>query len=1086
MKKIKSATLLFIALFSCSIVFAQQKSILRGRVIDKSDRSPILGANVLEYDKDNRVVNGAVCNATGDFVLEIKDLKNVIRVSFIGYKATEIKPNFAGNMIIELESASNILTEVEVTAQRKGRSLTNLDDRDKATSSVKTDLKDLKESGVLSVTDALQGKVSGLDILGASGDPGSGSRIVIRGLSSLGNSKPLVVIDGIPQSKFDSYAAAGNVNLSSANAEDIGTVLSIPINDIKSIEVLKDAASTAQYGSKGADGVLLIETNKGQKGKVQVEYSYKRNMNFERKPVPLLNGDEYIMLQREELHNARGFYDLQSTEFRPIAYDKSFDDYYNYSQNTDWLAAITQNSVSNENFVKVSGGGEKAKYYTSISYTSENGTTINTSNDMFSSRMNLDYFLSKKLWFNINFNYVNTNNNRSLDHWSGWINRDLRDMAYIKAPNMSIYEYDKYGNLTGDFYTPVNNYQAAGSDYYNPVAVAKLGKNELVKNSLENDFSVSYSLTSWLTFIETASLQIAGSKQNMFLPYNALGLALTDWRTNLEGEQNQIDQSFKTQTQLSYNIPFANTKHSLSGIATWNTDQTRQEWMQIQKNRLPSVQLQDGSIYGMINWEGAAITETKFLEGVFSANYKYNDRYLFQLTMTEDAHSAFGSNHLWGTFYGIGSAWRFGKEEFIKNLKIFGSESKFRLDYGKSGRQPDKPYARFATYASFNPSSYLGYSNIVPQQPELSNLRWESTYGTNIGLDLYMFNDRLTLNAEVYFKKTKDLMQKPYYIPHSSGFDQLTFFNGGVLDNKGWEVMGDYFIIKKPGFTIDISFNFSRNQNIFSKFAPNFPNENSTTINNGEYPRVAVEGRPLGSFYGFKYLGVYSTDADAVAKDASGNVIKDNSGAPIPMNYNGTYIFRGGDAKYEDINHDGKIDKNDLVYLGNAYPKYYGGFGPSIKYKGISFRCDFQFRTGFDIVNMTALNTQGMSDKNNQSKAVLRRWRAQGQNEPNMLPRAYYGSPANNLGSDRYVEKGDFLRLLNIQLGYSLPTKYCEKIHVSKVNFTVSARRFAVWTGYTGVDPEISANAADPFWMGADNSNTPQPKVLSFALTVGL
>lgn len=1090
MKKNKIITLLILTLFSFSFAFGQQKAIIRGRVIDKSDKSPILGANILEYDKDNRVVNGAVCNATGDFVLEIKNVKNTIRVSFIGYKSLDITPNFTGSMIIELESSSKVLDVVEVTAQRKGRSLTNLDDRDKATSSTKMDFADLKESGALSATDALAGKVPGLDILGASGDPGSGSKITIRGLSSLGNSQPLVVIDGIPQSSFSSYASANTVNLASASAEDIGTVLSIPVNDIKSIEVLKDAASTAQYGSRGADGVLLIETQKGQRGRVQVEYSYKRNMNFERKPIPLLNGDEYIMLQREEFHNANPLYDLTSPQFLPIAYDRSYDYFYNYNRNTDWMSAITQNSVSNDNYLKISGGGEKAKYSTSVDYTADNGTTINTSNKAFNIRMNLDYYLSKKLWFSIGFNYNNRINKRSLDWWlteeNGYTSRSIRTMASIKAPNMSIWEYDRSGQLTGEYFTSINgsNYQGSGQYYYNPVAVANLGKNDNRFNGLENSFSLNYTLLPWLTFIETAALQISGTKQNLFLPQEAMGGDWTDWFSNLSAEQNQIGQSFKTNTQLSYNIPFENKKHQLSGILTWVTDDQRNENMQIQSKHLPTSQNIDPSGYGILNSMTSTIDKKRELQGIIAANYKYADKYLVQLTLNENAHSSFGSNHRWGTFYGVATAWRFGKESFVKDLKIIGEESKFRFDYGKSGRQPDNQYARFATYGSLNPSSYLNNINIVPTSIQLDNLVWESTYGYNIGLDLFMFKERFSLTAEIYNKTTKDINNGNYAIPYSSGFDKLIYFNGGQLSNKGWELMMDYFIVKKSDLFVEFRFNISQNMNSYDKFAPNFNNQTSADVSNGQYPIIVLPGRPIGSFYGFKYQGVYSRDADAVAKDAQGKVITDNNGSPIPMTYKGSYVFRGGDAMYEDINHDGVIDINDVVYLGNANPKFIGGFWPSVRYKGFYFSLEFQYRLGFDIANMAALNTQGMGDKNNQSKAVLQRWRAQGQNEPGMLPRAYYGNVANNLGSDRYVEKGDFLRLLNIQFSYTLNQKLCDKLHLKKLSFSVSARRLGTFTNYSGVDPEIGGGN-NAFWMGADYNNTPQPKVLSFSTTIG-
>ena len=276
--------------------------------------------------------------------------------------------------------------EVTITAQLKSSStLINIDDRDNATSTVKIDLVDMQDAGVVSATDALQGKVSGLDIISASGDPGSGSQLVIRGLSSMGNNKPLIVLDGIPQS-----STPEGFDLSSADQEDIGNLVNIAVQDIKSIEILKDAASTAIYGSRGADGVLLIETHKGRLGKVQFDYQYKGSVNFQPPAIPMLNGNEYIMLQLEEWHNSQGVFDIPPE----IAYDKDFYDFYNYSANTDWLATITQNSFTHDHYFKISGGGEKARYFTSFSYIDEGGTTISTGNTRFSTRVSAKFFLS--------------------------------------------------------------------------------------------------------------------------------------------------------------------------------------------------------------------------------------------------------------------------------------------------------------------------------------------------------------------------------------------------------------------------------------------------------------------------------------------------------------------------------------------------------------------------------------------------------------------------------------------------------------------------------------------------------------------
>jgi hypothetical protein len=292
-------------------------------------------------------------------------------------------------------------------------------------------------------------------------------------------------------------------------------------------------------------------------------------------------------------------------------------------------------------------------------------------------------------------------------------------------------------------------------------------------------------------------------------------------------------------------------------------------------------------------------------------------------------------------------------------------------------------------------------------------------------------------------------------------------------------------IIRTKDWLFSVDFNSSHNINAFTKLPANFNTEKSTSIGNGEYPLKVVPGEPMGSFFGFRYKGVYASDADAIATDAEGNKAYDTKGNPIPMTYRGTYIFKGGDAKYEDINHDGKIDLNDVVYIGDSNPKFVGGFGTSLRYKNWDFSVSFYYRLGFDIINMNALNTQGMDNRNNQSNAVLSRWRVQGQNEPGLLPRAYMDNPANNLGSDRYVEKGDFLRVNNVKFGYRLSQALCQKLNLQSASFSLSARKLFTLTNYTGQDPEVGQNATDPFWIGADKANTPPAKMVTLSLAVG-
>jgi TonB-linked SusC/RagA family outer membrane protein len=1075
MKELKKALILVLALYGFVFAYSQEGTVIRGRVIDKRERVSVIGANVIEYDKDNRVINGTVCDVNGDFVLQMKDPANVVKVVMIGYNTKTVTPGAAGMITIELDPKDIQVGEVVVTARKKEElSLTNIEDRDVASSRVKVDMLEMRESGAITAADALQGKVSGLDIISASGDPGSGSSIVIRGLSGMGNSRPLVVIDGIPQDKISS-----NFSLASADQEAISNQLNIPLQDIKSIEVLKDAASTAIYGAKGADGVLLIETYKGRLGKVQFNYTYKGSLNVQPPSIPMLNGDEYIMLQLEEWHNYRGIFEIPSE----IAYDPDYSGFYNYSANTDWMSEVTQLGYTHDNYLSITGGGEKTRYFTSFSYVDETGTTVNTGAKTFSTRVNLDYFLSRKILFSVQFSYNNVNREmmKSLRR-EDFQQRNVREMAYIKSPNMSIWEYDAYGNPTGEYFAPVTSYQGAGQYYWNPVAVAKLGSNNERNNGLQNNFTISYNIARWVKFRETLSFQFNGNKSKNFLPYNAVGTDWLAWTVNKAEEGNYMSTSIKTESQFAFNSPFDSSDHNISGALTWMTDQFADEWMNLQSNKIPSVDINDPAVNGQINWIGTGTSERRNLGASFNLNYKYKDRYLVQGILRADAYSSFGADHRWGLFKGLSVGWRISDEPFLGNLNFLG-ETMLRISWGVSGREPTTTYGRYATYNSG--SDYYTYSGIVNGQIQLNNLQWESISSWNYGLETNLFNDRLYIEGEIYNKITTNLSFQNYNIPYSSGFENLLFYNAGELENKGWELMLEYKLIRKKDLKVNLNFNATHNENSFRKFPDNFNREKSTSINNGEYPLRVEVGQPVGSFFGFRYLGVYPSDADAYARDAEGNVIADYEGTPLPMSYKSSYIFRGGDAKYEDVNHDGTIDLNDVVYIGDSNPNFIGGFGASVNYKSFDFSCLFHYRLGFDIVNGIAIQTQGMNNRNNQSKAVLSRWRSQGQNEKGMLPRAYMEHPANNLGSDRYVEKGNYLRLLNLMVGYNFKSEFCRKYNLRELGISFAARKILTFTNYSGQDPEIGQNAADPFWVGVDYANTPPPRVYTVAVTVG-
>ena len=418
------------------------------------------------------------------------------------------------------------------------------------------------------------------------------------------------------------------------------------------------------------------------------------------------------------------------------------------------------------------------------------------------------------------------------------------------------------------------------------------------------------------------------------------------------------------------------------------------------------------------------------------------------------------------------------------------------MAWGQTGAQPGNPYDRHAIFAPTNPNQYIENPIIVPAQVQLDNLKWETVSSWNLGIDLGLFKDRIIITGELYNKTTEDILWKNYKIPNSAGFDNVApdnpanssyikWFNGGIVQNQGWEFYTRVEAIRKGNMNLSFNFNVAQNFNSFVEFPENFNNEVNTSIGNGQYPVKANIGQPIGSFYGFRYLGVWSSDEAVVATNADGDVLLDVRGDPVPLTYKGTYEFKGGDAIYEDVNHDGHIDLNDVAYLGNSNPTVMGGFGAAFTWKQFFVSTQFQYRTGFQIVNMVSLNAEGMRDRNNQSKAVLNRWTYQGQEEQGMLPRAYMFHPANNLGSDRYVEDGDFLRLNYATLSYALKYEVCKKLNIKALDIAFTMRKLLTITNYSGQDPEVPQISDDPFWVGADRARTPPPKAFTLSIALG-
>lgn len=1078
--------LLLLALFTLLgsvTVLAQSKFIIRGRVMSGDDKQPIMGANIIELDEAERFINGTITDFNGNFTFEVTSSNARIKVSFIGYKSQDLmvnnRPIINVTMLPDVEQLQEVAVVADVVSD--DNPLRAIPRRNMTGSSSKVDLTQMEEIGVSSADEALQGQIAGVDIVMNSGDPGSGSSIVIRGMGSLGASKPLIVVDGIPQD----VTIDDDLDFASADAEDIGELVSISPTSIASIEVLKDAAETAPYGSKGADGVLLITTKKGTRGKPVFRYSYKFTGYKQPAEIPMLNGDEYVMLQLEQLFAPSG----QSLDIPDeLAFDPTYIDFYNYSQNIDWLEEIREQSpTANDHNFEVSGGGDKTRYYSSVGYLDQSGTSLNTNLKRLSTLIKLTYNVSSNLRFDAKFDFTNTDRMYTPDiEYESRKFRSVKAMAYIKAPNMSIMEYDSYGNQTGEYFNPIESYQGDGYGYFNPVALAQLSEGKIGQNQIAPTFTVTYNIDNHLKYTGTVAYKFLSKKSGTFIPYNAIGASWVDKKNNSNGESDLSAAQLYTRNQLIYNNVFAG-KHTVVLSGTWETSQKDNTNFYVGTTLSPSTSFRDPASNSVIDGLSSSFDQGRDLGGLISGNYVYDDRYIFNGSIRVDGNSQFGDDKRWGTFPSLSAGWRMSNENFMKGLN-FVEDFKWRMSYGVSGKAPGTAYGRFATYGTPSNSAYIYNPIIVPQNIQLTKLRWQKVSQVNFGADMsFLEKGKLFVKFDLYHKVTTDLVHKDYDIPTSSGFSKLARYNGGELRNKGYDIEMNYRIINTKIWKFSVGANTSKNINSYEALPDNYVLVKDENLDNAKYPRKAVLGEPIGSFYGVKYKGVYSRTSDIHALDNNGKQLYDLAGKAVELSYEtagATGTFEQGDAIYEDLNNDGRIDNYDVTYIGDSNPDFMGGLNTSLSYKNVRLSLGFYGRLGQDIVNRTAINTQNMSGIDNQSKAVLHRWRKPGDGENYLvLPRAYRSHKSNYLGSDRFIEDGSYIRLNNVSLKYDVPKEFCDRINLKTVSLAINVRKLYTWTNYSGQDPEVRIGS-DPFWMGEDAARTPPSRQITFNLNV--
>lgn len=1104
MKKIFSVFLM-LALLSLMPGYAlAQRTLVRGVIMDGTFDEPMYGANVVWQNKDGRIVGGQQTNFDGSFSLsEVMKPGDVLVITFTGYTKQTI-PLVAGQSVynVTLKEETVALQAVEVTAVKRVNSgMMNINERDMTTASKKIDMTELEDLAVADVTDALQGRVAGVDMVAASGAPGSGMSIRIRGTTSInGSSEPLIVVDGFPYET----SISDDFDFSTADENDYATMLNIAPDDIKEINVLKDAAATAIYGSKGANGVLLITTKRGTVSKPTVSYSFKGSISKPGDGIPMLSGEEYTTLIMDEFFNA-------GREFDPIVYPELANDannpynYYNYGQNTNWYDELTQTGYSQDHSISISGGTEKAMYRASFNYYDAEGTTIGEEYQRLQTRINIDYNISEKLKFtaSMSYNYSVTDRNY-VTYLKDKVN--VLGQAFNRAPNMGVFEYDETGTLTDNYFTPATDlsgayWRGAYNNPYNPVAMAKEGSYKRKDNRIIPNMTLQYRPLSWLRYQLEIGFDVFNQKDNAFLPQSATGRPWTENSVNKAHDSDRESFALQTYNKIFF-TPDLGEDHSFQAMVGVNTSDSRSKGVVLTATNMASTDLMDPSNGGVPTTDANEFRsysdEVRSVGFIGQIQYSLLDRYILGAACNYEGSSKFGDGNRWAFFPSVSGRYRLSGEPFMEQIndKLHISEWSLRFSYGESGSSRAlSNYASRATYSTYG-FTYLGNKGNYQSGLELALLKWEKTKSFNVGMDLGFLDNRILVHGEWYYKKSSDLIDKNRTIPTHTGYKTANFLNYAGMENRGWELDADFVLFRNKDWNVKFSANLARNENELGEDLETLGSWTTNTTS-GQYPTLLLAGQPLGSFYGYIYEGVYLNSDQTIARDANGNKIYtynekgESEAVYMRFNYPTTdYVFQPGDAKYKDVNHDGNINEQDVVYLGNGMPLITGGFGLNVKWKNIALSTFFNFRYGNDIVNMAKAGMESMRGFGNQSLSVLRRWRHSYTDEEidkglvpsGLLPRAIYGQGYNSLASSRYVEDGSFLRFKNATLSYTFPKEWLQGTCVSDARFYIQMQNIYCWTKYTGMDPEV--NIGSPKSPGYDTSNTPRAKEFILGINV--
>ncbi len=1011
--KRKLLSFLLFGLLSMSMVYAQNKRIT-GKVSAKEDGLPLPGVAV----RVSGGQNATQTNSNGEYTLNVPQDVKSLTFSFIGYATQTISIGTRTSINVTLEADSKELSEIIVTGYGTQRRA----DFTGSQSSVKA--ADIANTPILTPEQALQGRAAGVQVTQASGTPGGGISIRVRGPSSIsGSNQPLYVIDGIPINT-GSYTQVG------AGGQLTNALSDINPNDIESIEVLKDAAASAIYGSRAANGVIIVNTKRGSNQTTKISFNAYYGTQEANKTIPLLTGQQYIELLNEAVRNRLGgtanYNSISGLSADPNAYSS-----------TDWQKEIFQSAPIRNYDLNARGGNDKTKFSVSANYFDQDGIVIGSGFKRLSGRINLDNQATDKLKLTLNTSFSNSVSNR--------INNDNNINGVVSA-----------SVLLGSHipvYNPDGTYgKDAISSVENPVAAALEPTFLFNSNRLLASGAAEYQILPSLTFKSQLSLDYLFTKDKIFLP-TTTNSGAGSLGSGTEGQNQEIN--YITENILNFSKTF-NSNHTLNLTGVFSYQESNFESLLASATGFPGNDIRRLSV-GAIRTTASSGGSSNALESyVARANYSFKSKYIIQGSVRVDGSSRFGADKRYGTFPAASAAWRISEEPFLKKLDVI-SDLKLRGSFGIVGNQEIGNFTSLQLVAGG--ANYLQQAGLAFSQLGNSNLSWENTQALDVGLDLGLFKNRLTFTFDAYERKTSDLLlNKP--LVGSSGVLGIQS-NIGDIKNRGLEFGLIGYIFDSKTFSWSSNLNISFNKNEVTAISGN-------PFAQGFASWVEV-GQPLGAFRGYRTDGIFQ-DAAQIASAPVHTVTSNPLTSTAP-----------GDVRFKDLNGDNRITGDDQEIIGSGLPTYFGGFTNNLRYKNLDLSVFIQFSGGNQIYNNTRAFAEGMNSIFGQFATTLNRWTPTNTNTT--IPRAVYLDPNNNRRtSDRWLEDGDYLRFKNVSLGYTFSPKLLSKMRISNLKLYAAAQNLFTITNYSGFDPEVSTFSDTNTSPGTDFLTYPQAKTYTFGI----